>query len=807
MHPNYRAPLAMAMMLAISAPQAVGANQQQKRFNLPAGPLAQQLNVLARQAGVLFSGDAALTADRRSQPVVNAQGVEQALAQMLAGTGLTALPSGKGEFQLAEQPDGDAVQLGVSYVDSSGLGETTEGTGAYATHAVTLGKGTQALKDIPQSVSVITQQRMQDQSLTTLDEALAQAPGVSVYQTSAHSTRYISRGSEITSFRVDGAPPTEAWTYGGSKELDMAMFDRIEILRGTDGLFSGAGEPGGSVNLVRKRPTVAPQVLVESSVASWNNYREMLDVGGPLGFDGALRGRSVLVSNTSDQFYDRARLNTKFFYGGLEADLGSSTQLLLGTTYNDYYKSDQVYGLVRSINGADLHLPRSTYLSGANDRTDGFTNSAFLHLDQQLGDHWAAALDTTYTVDKNSSGSYNFSGAVMDDGSGVSAQYGYQNPVATSKTFDLNLKGSERLLGFDNDFLLGWDWTDTDTHGNYYTGGDNREIPNIFTFNPREYLPADRLDWNGEDDSRTRQSGVYGSWRLHLTDALSTTLGGRYSNYSNRYAFYDGDTYDITPYNDRRVFTPFAGVSYNLNEQWTWYASGSETYKSQANYITPARAALDPVTGTTYETGIKGELLDGRVNTSLALYYTKRDGQASQLYRASGNCCYAAAGEMVSKGIDFEITGELLERLQATIAYNYNQVTNSDSITRNLDSNLLQPKHQAKLFAAYQLSGPLAKLKIGGGVTAQSPTAVKGAVYQRNNTGDYVLVSSDFAFSQAGYSVWNAFASYQVNSNFDVALNLNNLFDKRYYSTVGRSGYGNFYGEPKNYVVTLRAKF
>ena len=163
-------------------------------------------------------------------------------------------------------------------------------------------------------MSVISRQRLEDQKLTTVAQAMTQTTGISLFEGSLTSTRYLSRGFEITNFRVDGGA---SMADGVWKNSDTAIFDHIEVLRGADGLFAGSGEPGGTVNFVRKRPTFEPQASITTSAGSWDDYRSELDVSGPLAADGKLRGRAVMVSQNKQSFMDDASANHDLFYGCL----------------------------------------------------------------------------------------------------------------------------------------------------------------------------------------------------------------------------------------------------------------------------------------------------------------------------------------------------------------------------------------------------------------------------------------------------------------------------------------------------------
>ncbi|MNJ39257.1 Fe(3+)-pyochelin receptor precursor [compost metagenome] len=135
--------------------------------------------------------------------------------------------------------------------------------------------------------------------------------------------------------------------------------------------------------------------------------------------------------------------------------------------------------------------------------------------------------------------------------------------------------------------------------------------------------------------------------------------------------------------------------------------------------------------------------------------------------------------------------------------YTYNQVHNS---TEETLYSTVTPKHLLKLWTMYTLPGDFSDWRVGGGVTAQSPTYVKGEAYRFDSNWN-VIDSQPYKFSQSGYAVYDAMVEYKVDDNWTVAVNGNNLFDRRYYSSVGTSEYGNYYGEPRNFTLTLRGTF
>ncbi|EAA3799472.1 TonB-dependent siderophore receptor, partial [Salmonella enterica subsp. enterica] len=163
----------------------------------------------------------------------------------------------------------------------------------------------------------------------------------------------------------------------------------------------------------------------------------------------------------------------------------------------------------------------------------------------------------------------------------------------------------------------------------------------------------------------------------------------------------------------------------------------AQIYKPQTEFLDRAFAPLEAITGDTYEVGAKGELFGGRLNLSSALYYTQQENNAIQLYyegSSSNNCCYVAGGEIVSKGLDTEISGELAPGWQLTAGYTFNineqrKVGDDTAVGKPISTQT--PKHLFKFFTTYQLPGGLDDWKLGLGATIQSRNYVSGNVQRR----------------------------------------------------------------------------
>ncbi|QIE91422.1 succinate--CoA ligase subunit alpha (plasmid) [Pseudomonas nitroreducens] len=236
-------------------------------------------------------------------------------------------------------------------------------------------KGSQTLRETPQSVTIITRERMDQQNLQSLDEVLQHAPGITVQPYQLLTTGYYARGFKIDSFQQDEVPIQMGQM--ASPPQDAGIYERVEILRGANGLMQGSGNPAATVNLVPKR---APREFLangELSAGSWNRYRGLLDVGGPLNESGSLRARIVANHEDRDFFYDFAGQKTSSVYGTADLDLGPDTVLTVGLQRQRIRSTTNMAGVPFYKDGSDIGLPRSTYLDVDWDRFDWDTTRVF----------------------------------------------------------------------------------------------------------------------------------------------------------------------------------------------------------------------------------------------------------------------------------------------------------------------------------------------------------------------------------------------------------------------------------------------
>lgn len=434
-------------------------------LNLPAQPLDKALNALAGQTGsrILFATE--IAADQQAPALSGELTLQQALQRLLQGTGLTVRETDDGSYVIAEPASaGATLNLGAITIQGQGMGEATEGSGSYTTGLVSVGSKTPvSLKETPQTVSIISQQMIEDQRITTLPEAMKRAPGITVRNNNYHVQQFYSRGFGIDNVQIDGASPmdigTGLGTFYSDRLYDMAPYDHVEVLRGASGLLGGTGDPGGIVNLVRKRPLDSYQLKLNTSAGSWDNYRHEVDVTGPLAFDGKLRGRVVAAYTDRQYFMDNRSTEKPFLYGIFEADLSDDTMLTVGGSYDKLKENGTGDGLPRYSTGGDLKLPRSTWYTTGQAWSDSYTREWFVKLDHHFNEDWK--LNTSYTYSYNGStteGIIPYGSVDETTGTGPYWWGSYVSSWSKQQVFDVNLSGYFDAFGRQHELLVGGDY-------------------------------------------------------------------------------------------------------------------------------------------------------------------------------------------------------------------------------------------------------------------------------------------------------------------------------------------------------------
>jgi outer-membrane receptor for ferric coprogen and ferric-rhodotorulic acid len=665
-------------------------------------------------------------------------------------------------------------------------GGTTEGS--YTARSVELGKTGASVRETPQSVTVITRQQLDDRNFTKVEDALKSATGVIVqrFDGVGNYNTVISRGFDIGAFLLDGVPVPQGSNF--STALDTAVYDRVEILRGPSGFLQGAGEPGGAINLVRKRALGTRALAADVSVGSFGLRRLDADITGPLNAAGTLRGRLVAVTEKRDSHVDTLFNDRGLGYGTLELDVTPSTTVSVGYAKQSV-RSMIDQGLPTFANGRLIDLPVSAFAGLAGNRQNLDTEDAFAEVEHRL-DGGGRIKFATRDVNRTSF----YRAARSNSAAAANGSYALQlvdnAGELHDRSHDLYLSAPFQAFGGSHKLLLGASSITSGSLGGGGTMFGPVYAANVFAPNHGLPYPDLVLPPYTTDTVRTERA-LYGQLQLQLAQRLKLLAGGRAS-----WAKVEVERLSDGAVTSRsapgRHFMPSAALMYDLNEQLTAYASYVETFVVQSQ-LDAAGRVLEPRTGKQVELGIKGEFLNKRLQASAAVFRID-DVNRAVADPAVPNASIAG-GEVRSQGFELEASGQLAPGWDVLAGYAY---TDTEYIKAPVAQqgqvfSPITPRHLLNLSTRYAFRQPqLAGWSVGAGMSWRS------AFYAQ---------SGALRIESGNYAIANAQLAWQVNDHLNLGLTVDNLFDRKYYEKVSSVARQNFYGEPRRLVFSLKARY
>jgi outer-membrane receptor for ferric coprogen and ferric-rhodotorulic acid len=805
-------------------------------------PLGRALQDLAKQSGVQIVFFSQLTEGLQAAALKGRFTLAAALEHLLASSRLTFRVINPKTVEIRSQSAADASQApdAVSTRDpktdgtrsarkmrgghtaaenSEPLDEVTvtaTAEGLVATRTET------PLREIPQTVSIISHEQMRQQNDTDLADALNHAVGITVLQDNSLSRTFVSRGFVISTYHLDGGAALNSTPgtpiYGTP---DLGEFDHIEVLRGSDALFGGIGNPGATVNMVRKRPLATRELMFSAEAGSWNNYRAEVDLTGPIGFGGALRARLDGVLGDQDYFFRPATQGRRKLFGALEYDLTSATLLTLGASYQWSHALPFIDGLPSYADGNDARLPRSMALAFNWSRYDTQTREYYAQLRQSIGRLWNLKLNAT-SLDTAAEYIYGAFDSPIDPATKALpilpfALFSPRPNTQDQFVFDGTLTGSFEWLHRRFDVAIGGDYTHF--KGDAPLGlvqGFEPSVSDVFDYSPAAY-PLAPASTPAIFRSRltTNQRALFASTRAHLTDVLSLVGGARVgsSRLSNTISFdYAGIASSVVEGdNDTNKITPFAGATYELNPHYSLYASYADIYESNGGVTRVGGAVVPPVDGIDREAGVKGTWRQGALNGLLVFYGIEQRGIALPDPAAPRadvqefpQCCSVPSGTNRSKGVDVEINGALTPEWLIGAGYTFN----NNHYVLGGDLSTETPTHLFKLWSSTRLRGDLQRWSIGGSLHAQSRNFGDGVVCPHPDASGACRMQEQYIMNfQGAFAVIDLRAGYQIDTHWRAALSVNNVLDQTYYQTVGYPNGGSWYGEPRGFMLRVDGNY
>ncbi|CAQ77822.1 TonB-dependent siderophore bisucaberin receptor BitA [Aliivibrio salmonicida] len=692
---------------------------------------------------------------------------------------------------MAEDNDNEAMEVMTitahkQEIASYKTGETSTSTGMDLSYLET-----------PQSVTAVNEQAMKDQQLNSVVDVMNSVS--SVYARPMDNDRYTvsARGMEVSTILYDGVPITYDTRFNyGDNLMDTAIYDRVEVVRGANGLMIGAGEPSASINLIRKRPTHDFNANVSVGTGSWNLKRGVVDISGSVNTDESIRARLVAVHQERDSYLDRYEQKRSTLYGVIEADLTTDTLLTVGTDYQYNEPKGTMAGGLPLFHSDGTRTNYSTSATTAPDWASAETTAlnSFVSLEHSFNPDWV--IKGTYTYGDNSLDfNYLWPKGFPDPNTNEGMVPGSINYIDGNRkinNLNLTLKGHFSLFGQDHQMIAGFNNQKMTFENTYYKGLNAQSEVGDFTDPNWSYPePEWSREKSWESTGETKQQGIYVASHINVTDQWSFVLGGRLSDWET-------DMNDFGTLHKNKIsneFTSYVGTTYAITPIVAVYASYSDIFTPQ-NVKGKNNTYLDPIKGKNYETGIKASLLDDQLNLSLNGFNTLQDNlgiKTGDVDPNTGMPIYRGVDGTETKGFEFETNGAITDDWNLTLGYTYFKI--EDPQGNRLKTDI--PNKQLKLFTTYELGDVLEGLQIGGG--ARWYSSIYKEVSGIPNVGDTKV-------KQDSYAIYDVMVRYEVNKKLNVNANVKNLFDKEYYSQMGI--YNQYHaGEPRNISVNVDYQF
>ncbi|WP_419677659.1 TonB-dependent siderophore receptor [Aliarcobacter lanthieri] len=757
-------------------------------YSLEKQSLKDAIEKISKKVNKPFIANSEILDGKIANAIKNITGTQNALDEVLKNSGLEAVIE-DGAIIIKEIPSYKIIN-GTYILDDvsvkSALGSTTEGSNSYTTGSMrTATKLDLSIRETPQSVSVITQQMIEDKKIDDFDTLMKNVTGVRVEKGVLDSrSSYSLRGFSLDYYQMDGIPMAKNDFAMYNYNTD--MFDRIEIVKGSNGLTSGAGNPGGAINMVRKHANSKVFTgSIDASAGSWDTYKIKTDISTPLNSDGSVRARLVASHKETDTFKDRVHNENDLVYAVVDADITDTTTISAGASYEledldgdsnnlpAFYKDGTKTNFDRSKNyspdWSSWDTERKSYFLDVKQYlpNDILLNAVYTHNDIKTKDRFNGYLTVWSGLNK--------------DGSGLEYSWMYGPQDIDEDNVDIYSSIPFKLFNREHEIIAGFQYNKQNTKQTWKGDGDI-SIDNLFTQNGSELAKPITTTSVPGFISETKQTAFYLTGKFEIVDDLKLILGGRLTNYdfdelSSRFN-------QRTKYDVKNEFTPFVGLVYDIDENHSGYASYTDIFKPQ-NARDKDDKLLDPIVGRNYEVGVKGEYFDKKLNAGITLFRIEQDNVAEDtggINPITGNSIYEAKDGVTSKGVEFEINGKLTDNWDLSLGY----VHFSAEEANGNKFNTRAPRSNINIFTKYSMND----FSVGAGINWKSDTYIG---------------SGSKKISQDSYAIVDLMASYNFTKSLTGQLNINNLFDKTYYSGYSTNAYA--YGEPVNALVSLKYKF
>ncbi|MCF5705278.1 TonB-dependent siderophore receptor [Pseudomonas syringae] len=757
--------------VALAAEAASSQTQKQFNFALAAKPLPQALSDFSRVTGqsVVYTDEApyGLTA-----PAVNGQmNAEQALQRLLSGSGLSFRRTDSHTLALEPKPTEGALNLGATTITS--LRDDSMSYQPPETSSVM--RSSASLQEIPQTVNVIPAQVIRDQAPRNLDDALANVSGITQGNTlGSTQDSVMTRGfgdNRNGSIMRDGMPIVQGRGMN-------ATVDRVEVLKGPASLLYGIQDPGGVVNMVSKKPELTPYNALTLRGSTYGDGKNgsggTFDSTGALG-DTGLAYRMVLDHEDEDYWRNFGTHRETLIAPSL-AWFGESTKLLFAYEHREFLTPFDRGTLIDPRTNHPLDISRNERLDEPFNDMEGRSDLYHFEADHELNDDWKAHFGYSWNRETYDASQVRVTAINTKNGTLTRSMDGTQGAISTDRFTTASLEGKVNVLGLQHDLVFGVD----DEYRKIYRADLIRQ-KSLSTFsyvNPVYGREVEGTTVSAADSAQTdelRSDSIFLQDSIHLTDQWILVAGGRFQEY-DQYAG-KGVPFKANTDSNGQKWVPRAGLVYRYTDALSFYGSYTESFKPNSTIapLSGSSTVLDgsiaPEEAKSWELGARLDM-PGQITGNIALFDIKKRNVL--VANSEGpTTIYSAAGEVRSRGLEMDLTGQLSEHWSMIGSYAYTdaEVTEDPDYKGKRLQNVA--KNSGSLSAVYDFGSVIGgdQLRVGA-----------GARYVGERAGNAV---NDFDLPS--YTVADAFATYDTKvegQKVKFQLNVKNLFDRTYYTSA-----------------------
>ncbi|MHA6128587.1 TonB-dependent siderophore receptor [Pseudomonas fluorescens group sp. PF-1] len=759
-------PLSVAMAADTRAPQRAPFS-----FSMAAKPLPQALSDFSRVTGisVIYTDEAPYGLNA---PAINGQmSAEQALQRLLSGSGFTFRRTDDHTLALEPQPTEGALNLGATTITSV----MDQSTSYQPPPTSSIMRSSAPIQEIPQTINVVAAQVIRDQAPRNLDDALANVSGITQGNTlGSTQDSVMTRGfgdNRNGSIMRDGMPLVQGRGMN-------ATVDRVEVLKGPASLLYGIQDPGGVVNMVSKKPELEQYNALTLRGSTYgegkNGSGGSFDSTGALGTSG-LAYRMVLDHEDEDYWRNYGEHRETLVAPSL-AWFGERTKLLFAYEHREFLTPFDRGTVIDPRTNHPLDISRNERLDEPFNDMEGRSDLYHFEADHELNDNWNAHFGYSWNRETYDASQVRVTAIDTGKGTLTRSMDGTQNAISTDRFATASLEGKVNVAGMQHDLVFGID----DEYRKIYRADLIRQ-KSLSTFsylNPVYGREVQGTTVSPADSAQTdllRSDSVFVQDSIHLTDQWIFVAGGRFQAY-DQYAG-KGVPFKANTDNNGQKWVPRAGLVYRYTDELSFYGSYTESFKPNSTIapLSGSSTVLDgsiaPEEAKSWEIGAKLDM-PGRVTGNIALFdINKRNVLVAN--SEGPVTIYSAAGEVRSRGLELDLSGQLSDRWSMIGSYAYTdaEVTEDPDYKGKKLQNVA--RNSGSMSAVYDFGRVIGgdQLRVGA-----------GARYVGERAGN---AANDFDLP--GYTVADAFATYDTQldgQKVKFQLNVKNLFDRTYYTSA-----------------------